>query len=784
MASPAPVRGNKAYMLRTTKKAATATNAHWAPASTRCETFAPPPIVNPGSALNSRSRDKIAASRIPISRLSIRRPPAAQTRNTSPARGSRLKGTSTVSTCSLPEKKVVAQDRKAEENKAPPKRPVTPPRMNVLAKQILGSSRKAGARGDKPHRRVIELNKLRAFEAQKKKLEFMQSDFMHKLRTLGPQFPGNTSFKFVAVVVNDECKVVVHEDDLLRLPKNLPTASINDLKHRCRDIVDLGFVLFYDYLPFIQRSKNEFEARDRREEIRVKLASLVNRKMASVVEEIDHLCGPGSSRPEICNNQLYREMADLRAQKQHMEGRYFDVKKEHLDEMNKLKSKYEEKMAAQLANRDQVISDLKKNLRRSEELVNEQKIRLDEKSKTLVSEDGTLSDLSAEMEKVKAVNRRMLQRVEEADVGLERARASVDKHIGQIAYLEGELKEARELIVNLQKRPDCVDKGVMEKDLIIADLKLQLQNLEQHKNVLNKQVISTLKQRADFEELNGKYRKAVEQISDLKESLKITTTESDFHCKAEEQLRKEIAKMREQMALDQQMLTARSELINNLQKTEQENRAKLDQMYYQVNNELASKEEEFRNLFGTLASKQTEVRRQDHVIQLLKEQQSRVSLVRAGQDERNAAMEKEIYQLKNTLRDYARVIIGNNGQPFFEVVPAGESGVGRSSGHQDQEKTPMGNDLTCRLLQRLLPDQHQANLQEQAMSPARGRFFEPLHHNLLPNGSPKPSSQRPSPRSRYPPQPQDPRDHHQSPSKDLKPSPPESCHHQRSRDQR
>jgi len=36
------------------------------------------------------------------------------------------------------------------------------------------------------------------------------------------------------------------------------------------------------------------------------------------------------------------------------------------------------------------------------------------------------------------------------------------------------------------------------------------------------------------------------------------------------------------MALDQQMLTARSELINNLQKTEQENRAKLDQMYYQV----------------------------------------------------------------------------------------------------------------------------------------------------------------------------------------------------------
>ncbi|XP_037712804.1 protein CROWDED NUCLEI 3 isoform X4 [Drosophila subpulchrella] len=577
MAAPAPVRGNKASMLRAGKKGPAASNSHWAPASTRCETFAPPPIVNPGSSLNSRSRDKIAGSRIPISRLSMRPPSAAQTRNTSPVRGSPLKGTSTVSSCSLPEKKTGAPDRKPDEEKAPAKRPVSPQRMNVLAKQIFSKSRKAGAKGDK-HRRVIELNKLRAFESQKKKLEYMQSDFMHKLRTLGPQFPGNTAYKFVAVVVNDECKVVVHDDDLLRLPKNLPTASINDLKHRCRGIVDLGFMLFYDYLPFIQRSRNEFEARDKREEIRNKLGSLVNRKMASVVEEIDHLCGPGSSRPDLCNIQLYREMADLRLQKQHMEGRYFDVKKEHLDEMNKLRSEYEVKMAAQLANRDQTISDLRKNLRRSEELVNEQTIRLAEKTKTLVTEDGTLEELRAEMAKVKLANQRMLQRLEEADVGLERARSSVDKHIAQITYLEGELKEARELIVNLQKRPDCMDKGIVEKDLIIADLKLQLQNLEQHKNVLNKQVVNALKHHTDFEELNGKYKDAVVQISDLKESLKITTTKSEFHSKAEEQLRKEIAKMREQMALDQQMLTARSELINNLQKTEQENRTKLDQM--------------------------------------------------------------------------------------------------------------------------------------------------------------------------------------------------------------
>lgn len=62
-----------------------------------------------------------------------------------------------------------------------------------------------------------------------------------------------------------------------------------------------------------------------------------------------------------------------------------------------------------------------------------------------------------------------------------------------------------------------------------------------------------------------------------------------------------------------------------------------------------SKEEEFQNLYGTLTHKQIEVRRQEHIIKLLKEQNSRVSLLRANQDERNATMEEEIINLKNTM---------------------------------------------------------------------------------------------------------------------------------------
>ncbi|KAI8033104.1 hypothetical protein M5D96_014142 [Drosophila gunungcola] len=146
---------------------------------------------------------------------------------------------------------------------------------------------------------------------------------------------------------------------------------------------------------------------------------------------------------------------------------------------------------------------------------------------------------------------RMHHRLEEAHVGPDKARHSIDKQLAQIAFLVGELKEARELIVNLQQRQDVMDKGVMEKDLVIA-------------------------------ELNEKYRNTMMQISKLKEALNIKSIESETQSQVEGRLNKEITKLREKIDLDQQKLTARNHLINSLQKTEQENRAKLDKMYCQV----------------------------------------------------------------------------------------------------------------------------------------------------------------------------------------------------------
>ncbi|EDW45262.1 GM23435 [Drosophila sechellia] len=170
---------------------------------------------------------------------------------------------------------------------------------------------------------------------------------------------------------------------------------------------------------------------------------------------------------------------------------------------------------------------------------------------------------------------------------------------------------------------------------------------------MNKQVENTIKQHADLEELGNHYKEALQQISDLKETLNVTNAKLDMQSKLEVQLRKEVSKMREQSVIDQKLLRARSELIATLQKNGQDSSTKLDQMYYQVNNQLMSKEEGFQSLYRTLTHKQIEVRRQGHIIKLLKEQNSRVSLLGRSGDERNATMEEEIINLKTTIRDYA-----------------------------------------------------------------------------------------------------------------------------------
>ncbi|XP_030382509.1 uncharacterized protein LOC115630016 isoform X6 [Scaptodrosophila lebanonensis] len=343
--------------------------------------------------------------------------------------------------------------------------------------------------------RGLESNRVRALESQHKKLQYLQSDFMNKLRMLGPldlcKLRGR--YKFVTLVINGECKLVVHEDDLLRLPKNLPIESVNDLKERCRTVVESGFMLLYEHMSHIQLAKNEMEAQIIREQIsqKLKASDIVIRDNASAIWLSFPL-------------------------------RYSTV--------------------------------------------------------TSYSSKSSLIRVSFEL------------------------------------------------------------------GLVIENNELQIQ-------------------------LKGNEYKLDSQ--------------PPIAQKLQEQLRKadiQIAHLQEQAERDRQVLAVRCEMINAMQQHEHDNRNKLDELYYQIsekntlisqiNNHLFLKNEEFLNLFGTLSSKQMEVRRAEHIIKLLEENNVRTSLLRIKQEERNALMQDEIAHLKRTIRSYAKIIIGNNGRNIFEVVPA------------------------------------------------------------------------------------------------------------------
>lgn len=92
----------------------------------------------------------------------------------------------------------------------------------VSANALITRKRKPDVKPDRCHRRILEMNKIRVVDVQQKKLENMQSEFMAKIRSLGSlakELKG--VYKFVAMVINDECKLVMHEDDMLRLPRNI-----------------------------------------------------------------------------------------------------------------------------------------------------------------------------------------------------------------------------------------------------------------------------------------------------------------------------------------------------------------------------------------------------------------------------------------------------------------------------------------------------------------------------------------------------------------------------------
>ncbi|XP_033252216.1 golgin subfamily A member 6-like protein 6 isoform X2 [Drosophila miranda] len=525
---------------------------------------------------------------------------------------------------------------------------------------------------------IDEQNRLLTVETQYQKLQCLQSDFVESLRSLDlEQSKLLGTYSFVTLVVNDDSKLIVNKEDSSSLVKNLPADSVQDLKERCQAAVDSGFMMLYDHLEPIQMAKDEFEACSRKEQLKDKLKELLNRKMESIVENIEQVCVTTVGQEVSPNTCLYRDIDKLRSQKQLLEARLLQINKDHNEQMNRLKADLEGKLKAGEENWQQTLGDLNERLRRSEAQRNENANQLAIQNAAI--KNSTIAAAKADMDNLVARNQELNQLLKESDGALVWTRKELAKSSEHVGHLEAELHKGRELINQQQKRLDVLDiqhTGV-EKDQTIGDLRLKVQNLLQLIDLHHEQEQNSLRLRTRNNELET-------MISELQEKLKLTEIQLDANDQREEQLHSDleivkmelfrseqlVVKLREHASRDCKTISARADEINELNH-------KIEQLYLetgekdtqinQVTNQLCSQEEHLGRVFETLNRQEEKLRRLEELTDVSSNDNARLLKLRDRQHEKNIQMDWEISQLKDTvkeLRDY----IFNNTQPAAEVL--------------------------------------------------------------------------------------------------------------------
>ncbi|XP_026846457.1 centromere-associated protein E-like isoform X2 [Drosophila persimilis] len=527
---------------------------------------------------------------------------------------------------------------------------------------------------------IVEQNRLLTVETQYQKLQCLQSDFVESLRSLDlEQSKLLGTYSFVTLVVNEDSKLTVNKEDSSSLVKNLPADNVQDLKERCQAAVDSGFMMLYDHLEPIQMAKDEFEACSRKEQLKAKLKELLNRKMESIVENIEQVCVTPVGQqvsPNIC---LYRDIDKLRREKQLLEAQLLQINKDHNEQMNRLKADLEGKLKAGEENWQQTLRDLKERLRRSEAQRNENANQLAMQNASLQAKNSTIAAAKADMDNLVARNQELNQLLKGSDGALVWTRKELAKSREHVVHLDAELHKGRELINQQQKRLDVLDiqHAGVEKDQTIGDLRLKVQNLLQLINLHQEQEQNSLRLRKRNNELET-------MISELQEKLKITEIQLDANDQREEQLHSDleivkmelfrseqlVVKLREHSNRDRKTISARADEINELNQT-------IDQLYLetgekdtqinQVTNQLCLKEEHLGRVFEKLNHQEEKLRRLEELTNVSSSDNARLLLLRDRQHEKNIQMDWEISQLKDTIKEL-RDYIFNNTQPAAEVL--------------------------------------------------------------------------------------------------------------------
>ncbi|XP_067628127.1 golgin subfamily A member 6-like protein 22 isoform X2 [Eurosta solidaginis] len=548
--------------------------------------------------------------------------------------------------------------------------------------------------------RVAENNKLKVFESLQRKLQDMQTDFMQKFETLKITSPDKLKqdFKFITLVKNDECKLVLKEDHMMRMPKKLPMDSVNDFKEKVRATVESCLVCLIDNLKEIQSSKNEADRMLNLEETHNKLEKEQHKKLQDLFDCVNGLANARDPEMDAQIVKMQKEIQEGRKSLSLSEKKLAELKAIHANELEALEKELKEKTDADVGKRESQIAEMNRKLRNLEKQHEKLKATLQQNTEECTHEQTEKAKLLDELKSCKENIQTLTKKLQQAENQLNHDKKEKHDKNEIIQKLEAELeKTKKEMEEVIQAKPQPDEKHIIhEKELKkeIHKLKAKIETLEKEKqefvvqvDKLQEEIRVMDKLRNHIAELEERNRELLEREKNMEEVVVESPRESAELIKlrqSESEKRREIDKLKieltkahfnieqleEQIRRDQQLLEVRSELINSLQTNDNSQRMHLEQMFVEVgeknnainelNNELRTKSEEFHNLFTTLSHKQMEVSRQEHMIKLLEESNERSQMLRVKQEEKIGRMEEEIAHLKQTMYGFSCAIYQHN----------------------------------------------------------------------------------------------------------------------------
>ncbi|XP_053961982.1 uncharacterized protein LOC128865720 isoform X2 [Anastrepha ludens] len=560
--------------------------------------------------------------------------------------------------------------------------------------------------------RVVENNKLKVFEGLQRKLQDMQTDFMQKFETLKLSSPDKlkADYKFITLVKNDEYKLVLKDDHVIKMPKKLPTDSVNDFKEKVRFAVNSCLMCLIDNLKELHSMKSEAERTLNLDEMRTKLEEEQTKKLQDLFECVNSLANARDTEMDTQIVRMQKEIQEGKKALQMADKRLAELKAVHTDEIEALQKELKEKTEADATKRETQIAEMNRKLRNLEKQHDKLKTTLQQNTEECTHEQTEKAKLQEELksckENIQALNKKLThsenqlnhekkdkheknETIQKLEVELEKSKKAIEEAIQTKTQVEHSHHE-KELKKEINKLKGKIDASEKEKHEFVEQVeKLQEKIMEMDK--LREKISELEESNRELLEREKHAEESTELPKENQEELqKLLQSEAEKHREIEK-LRVELCKahfsieqLEEQIRRDQQLLEVRSELINSLQTNDNSQRIHLDQMFVDVgeknitinelNNELRTKSEEFNNLFNTLSHKQMELSRQEHMIKLLEESNDRSQMLRVKQEEKIGRMEEEIANLKQTIAIYQHNVLGNPGckNLIYQPIPGSD----------------------------------------------------------------------------------------------------------------